>query len=53
MREFIYRQQMQAIEDEVLPFGFIEDGRALLEPIKTVDETGQQWMEFPPEMRLE
>lgn len=53
MREFIYRQQMQAIEDEVLPFGFIEDGRLSMEPVRTVDASGQTWMEFPVEMRLE
>jgi hypothetical protein len=40
MRTFIYAQQAKQIEDEVLPFGFIEDGR---EETVIVDEEGQQW----------
>lgn len=40
MRTFIYSQQAKQIEDEVLPFGFIEDGR---EETTIVDDEGQQW----------
>lgn len=40
MRQFIYAQQAKQIEDEVLPFGFIEDGR---EETTIVDDEGQQW----------
>ena len=40
MRQFIYAQQAKQIEDEVLPFGFIEDGR---EENVIVDDEGQQW----------
>jgi len=40
MRSFIYAQQAKQIEDEVLPFGFIEDGR---EETVIVDDEGQQW----------
>jgi hypothetical protein len=40
MRSFIYAQQAKQIEDEVLPFGFIEDGR---EETTIVDEDGQLW----------
>ena len=40
MRSFIYAQQAKQIEDEVLPFGFIEDGR---EDTTIVDEDGQLW----------
>lgn len=40
MRTFIYAQQAKQIEDEVLPFGFIEDGR---EETTIVDDEGQQW----------
>jgi hypothetical protein len=40
MRQFIYAQQAKQIEDEVLPFGFIEDGR---EENVIVDDDGQQW----------
>ena len=40
MRQFIYAQQAKQIEDEVLPFGFIEDGR---EETVIVDDEGQQW----------
>ena len=45
MREFIYKQQMQQIEDEVLPFGYIEDGREELEKMH-VEDNGQVWREF-------
>lgn len=44
MRNLIYSQQAKQIEDEVLPFGFIDDGQ-LEEEI--VDDTGQRWREFP------
>lgn len=50
MRQYIYEQQMKQIEDEVLPFGFNDDGRE--ESEKThVDSEGQVWREFqfPPE----
>lgn len=40
MRTFIYSQQAKQIEDEVLPFGFIEDGR---EETTIIDDEGQQW----------
>ena len=40
MRTFIYSQQAKQIEDEVLPFGFIEDGR---EETTIVDDEGQLW----------
>lgn len=40
MRSFIYAQQSKQIEDEVLPFGFIEDGR---EETTIIDEDGQLW----------
>ena len=40
MRTFIYAQQAKQIEDEVLPFGFIEDGR---EETTIVDDDGQLW----------
>lgn len=40
MRSFIYAQQAKQIEDEVLPFGFIEDGR---EETTIIDEDGQLW----------
>jgi hypothetical protein len=40
MRQFIYAQQAKQIEDEVLPFGFIEDGR---EEKQIVDSEGQVW----------
>ena len=40
MRTFIYAQQAKQIEDEVLPFGFIEDGR---EETTIVDDDGQRW----------
>jgi hypothetical protein len=45
MREYIYSQQMKQIEDEVLPFGFNDDGRQEENPI-TVDDEGQVWREF-------
>jgi hypothetical protein len=40
MRSFIYAQQAKQIEDEVLPFGVIDDGR---EETTLVDEDGQLW----------
>jgi hypothetical protein len=40
MRSFIYAQQAKEIEDEVLPFGIINDGR---EEKTLVDEDGQLW----------
>ena len=42
MRNFIYAQQAKQIEDEVLPFGFIEDGREEITPVE-VDASGQTW----------
>jgi hypothetical protein len=45
MREYIYSQQVKQIEDEVLPFGFNDDGREDLEPIH-IDNEGQVWREF-------
>lgn len=44
MRSLIYAQQAKQIEDEVLPFGFISDGR---EEEVIIDDTGQRWREFP------
>jgi len=40
MRSFIYAQQSKQIEDEVLPFGIVDDGR---EEKTLVDEDGQLW----------
>jgi hypothetical protein len=50
MREYIYAQQMKEIEDDVLPFGFNDDGREELEKTH-IDDEGQVWKEFtfPPE----
>jgi hypothetical protein len=50
MREYIYAQQMKEIEDDVLPFGFNDDGREELEKTH-IDNEGQVWKEFtfPPE----
>ena len=50
MREYIYAQQMKEIEDDVLPFGFNDDGREEIEKTH-VDNEGQVWKEFnfPPE----
>lgn len=45
MRQFIYANQMKQIEEEVLPFGFNDDGREELNKIH-VDNTGQVWREF-------
>jgi hypothetical protein len=45
MREYIYAQQMKQIEDEVLPFGFNDDGRQEENPTH-VDNEGQIWREF-------
>ena len=45
MREYIYAQQMKQIEDEVLPFGFNDDGRQDENPTH-VDNEGQIWREF-------
>lgn len=45
MREYIYAQQMKQIEDEVLPFGFNDDGRQEENPTH-VDNEGQVWREF-------
>ena len=50
MREYIYAQQMKEIEDDVLPFGFNDDGREEIEKTH-IDNEGQVWKEFmfPPE----
>jgi hypothetical protein len=45
MRQFIYSNQMKQIEEEVLPFGFNDDGREELNKVH-VDNTGQIWREF-------
>jgi hypothetical protein len=45
MREYIYAQQMKQIEDEVLPFGFNDDGRQEENPTH-IDNEGQVWREF-------
>jgi len=45
MREYIYSQQMKQIEDEVLPFGFNDDGREEQNPTH-IDNEGQVWREF-------
>jgi hypothetical protein len=44
MRNLIYSQQAKQIEDEVLPFGFIDDGQ---QEEVIIDDTGQRWREFP------
>ena len=44
MRSLIYSQQAKQIEDEVLPFGFIDDGQ---QEEVIIDDTGQRWREFP------
>lgn len=51
MRQYIYSQQMKQIEDEVLPFGFNDDGREEENPTH-IDDEGQVWREFnfPEEM---
>lgn len=45
MREYIYAQQMKQIEDEVLPFGFNDDGREE-QNATHIDNEGQVWREF-------
>jgi hypothetical protein len=45
MRQYIYSQQAKQIEDDVLPFGYTDDGREELEKVH-VDNEGQVWREF-------
>ena len=43
MKNMLYQEQLQAIQDDLIPFGFIRDNNAE-EQIVEVDNTGQQWV---------
>ena len=43
MKNMLYQEQLQAIQDDLIPFGFIRDNNNADEPVVEVDSTGQQW----------
>ena len=47
IRQKIYNQKMEAMEDDILPFGIVEDGSEEV----IVDNTGQRWTQadLPPQ----
>ena len=47
IRQKIYNQKMEAMEDDILPFGIVEDGNEEV----IVDNTGQRWTQadLPPQ----
>jgi len=40
LKQMIYEQRMQEIEDDVVPFGFVDDG---MEHIQTIENEGTPW----------
>ena len=44
MKNMLYQEQLQAIQDDLIPFGFIRDNTNADEPEVEVDSTGQQWV---------
>ena len=42
-KQMLYADRMQAIEDDMVPFGIIDDG---YESQTEVDSTGQVWEEY-------
>lgn len=45
IRQRLYREKMQAIEDELTPFGFVNDGLTIdAEPKVFVDDEGDRWV---------
>ncbi len=44
MKNMLYQEQLQAIQDDLIPFGFIRDNNNTDEPVVEVDNTGQQWV---------
>jgi len=43
MKNMLYREQLKAIQDDLLPFGFISNP-TVDEPVVEVDSDGQQWV---------
>jgi hypothetical protein len=43
MKNMLYKEQLKAIQDDLLPFGFISNP-ADDEPIIEVDNNGEQWV---------
>ena len=43
MKNMLYKEQLQAIQDDLIPFGFITSA-AVDEPVVEVDNSGQQWI---------
>jgi len=52
MKNMLYQEQLQAIQDDLIPFGFIRDNNKVDEPIVEVDSTGQQWIVQEPISKL-
>lgn len=42
-KEMLYFEKMQAIEDDIVPFGMVDDGQSPIEPRTEVDSTGTVW----------
>ena len=51
MKNMLYKEQLQAIQDDLIPFGFITSA-AVDEPVVEVDNTGQQWVVQEPISKL-
>ena len=51
MKNMLYRERLQAIQDDLIPFGFITSA-AVDEPVVEVDSTGQQWTVQEPISKL-
>ena len=45
MKNLLYKEQLQAIQDDMLPFGVIDDGRARAELDGQGDGEGNVWFE--------
>ena len=52
MKNMLYQEQLQAIQDDLIPFGFIRDNNNADEPIVEVDNMGQQWVVQEPISKL-
>ena len=43
IKDMIFNQKLKAIEEDIVPFGFIDDGSEQIKKIEIEDNPRQQW----------
>jgi hypothetical protein len=52
LKQLLFDQRMQEIEDNVVPFGFVDDGQAYVEVLEGREKDHWQVKEFDPELNV-